>query len=68
MEWWLWCIVAGVVGVIRQALDHARLQSAMGIRPESVTEWLMMVAGFVWRFTLWGIGGFMLWFAFRLVW
>ena len=40
----------------------------MGIRPESVTEWLMMVAGFVWRFTLWGIGGFMLWFAFTLVW
>ena len=36
----------------------------MGIRPESVREWLVMAAGFVWRFALWGAGGFVLWVVF----
>ena len=64
MDWLIWCAVAGSAGVVRQAVDHVRLRTELGVRPETAGESLVMIAGFAWRFVVWAAGGFVVWLIF----
>lgn len=59
MEWLYWCLVVGTVGIVIHAHDFA-VATGGGLRPESPFEWLVVAAGFVWTFTVWTVGAFLL--------
>lgn len=52
-----------LLGIVRQAFDHAKLRALTGIEPKNLGDWLAVIGGFVWRGATHAVGGTLAWVA-----